>query len=446
MVTTKNRVWNLCAALLACGTLLVGCTPPGERAMATGEKLLREHRYAEAVEHLKTATSLLSSNSFAWNALGIALHHSHKPLEAEKAYQKAVSLNRDLAEARFNLGCLLLEQGRYDAARSEFVAYTFRRPKALDGLLKLASAHMRLRDYAGAEKTYSEALRIDATSAEALNGLGVIRLQRGKPAEAAAFFNSALRHQTNYSPAVLNLAVVSHLHLRDKATALKLYRDYLVLEPGASDAASVQATVRALQNELSPPLLAPRSTATNNLVVATTAAAPTSSPASRLGGTVPQVSISGSSGSTTAARTPATNTAPLVTVARTTSTNAPSPTTAARPQVTNPVGSQPRTSSSSPVATSSKQESATAISKASPQPNTASRSSPPPPSAVTSQAPDAYQTVTLTPDPVIKAAQDSAPAGSAQEIAAATRPWSRPPLFRPRCGRANPRSVGFSDP
>jgi tetratricopeptide (TPR) repeat protein len=395
MVTTKNRVCNLCAALLASATLLAGCSPPGERALTTGEKLLREHRYAEAVEHLKSATSLLSSNALAWNALGIALHHSDKPLEAEKAYQKAVSLNRDLAEARFNLGCLLLEQGRFDAARSEFVAYAFRRPNALDGLLKLASAQMRLRDYAAAEKTYSEVLRVNAASAEALNGLGVIRLQRGKPAEAAAFFNSALRQQTNYSPAVLNLAVVSHVHMRDKAAALRLYRDYLALEPGASDSESVQAAVRVLQNELSPPPLASRAPATNNsqiVMTSTSVPAPASGPA----GTAPQVSSATPSGSTAAGRSPVTN----------------APQAAGRGQAPNPTLSPPKPGPA-PV-TASKQETAAAPSKTAGQPSTAARTSSLSTSAPTSGPTDSYQSVTLPPEPVLKPAQDSSQLGAAQ--------------------------------
>ena len=63
--------------------------------------------YAEAVERFRLATStpLLETNAQAWNYLGLACHLAGQPTKAEQAYQKALALNHDLVEARFNLGC-----------------------------------------------------------------------------------------------------------------------------------------------------------------------------------------------------------------------------------------------------------------------------------------------------------------------------------------------------
>src|SRR6185437_14682691 len=56
--------------LLLC-VIATGCKPPGPRALLDGQNLVERGRYAEAIELLKTATSLLGTNANAWNYLGL---------------------------------------------------------------------------------------------------------------------------------------------------------------------------------------------------------------------------------------------------------------------------------------------------------------------------------------------------------------------------------------
>src|SRR5258706_16064894 len=172
------------APLLILALALAGCTPQGPRALLEGKRLLEHGKYPQAVEQLKTATGLMTTNAQAWNYLGIALHDTGRATEAEKAYQRALALDHDLTEAHYNLGCLWLEENKYNAAKLEFTAYTLRRASSVEGLLKLGSAQLRLRDPAAAEKSFSDALRLSPQNPEAFNGLGLARLQRGRPIEA----------------------------------------------------------------------------------------------------------------------------------------------------------------------------------------------------------------------------------------------------------------------
>ena len=89
-----------------------GCTPAGPRALLQGKKLIEEGKYNRAIPKLQTATSILATNAQAWNYLGLAYHHAGQGAEAEKAYQRALVLNHDLSEARYNLGCLWLAQNK----------------------------------------------------------------------------------------------------------------------------------------------------------------------------------------------------------------------------------------------------------------------------------------------------------------------------------------------
>jgi len=275
MLTNKNRtardgrVLSVHLVLLLAGAFLfAGCTPPGPRALLSGKRLIEKGRYPQAVQELKTATALLATNAQAWNYLGLACHYAGKSAEAEKAYQHALALNRDLTEARYNLGCLLLEQNKTNAARTEFVACALRRGNSIECLLKLGLVQLRLREFAQAEKSFTDALRLDSQNAEAMNGLGLAQLGRGRVPDAVQRFESALRLQPGYRPALLNLAIVSQQSLKDRRFALERYREYLALKPPPQNLDAVKATVRDLEADLAlprpAPAASPRQTAPTN--------------------------------------------------------------------------------------------------------------------------------------------------------------------------------------
>ena len=67
---------NVCRLVLLLA-LLAGCTPSGPRALLEGKRLIDEGKYPQAIEKLKTATSLLGgTNALAWNYLGVAYQHA----------------------------------------------------------------------------------------------------------------------------------------------------------------------------------------------------------------------------------------------------------------------------------------------------------------------------------------------------------------------------------
>ena len=251
--------------LLAMVVFLSGCGPPGPRALLKGAKSLERGDYPAAVDQFKTATSLMSTNAQAWNYLGVALQHEGRSADAALAYQRALSLDRDLVEAHYNLGCLWLEQNRPDLARTEFTAYVLRRSKASDGWTKLGVAQMRLRDLTAAEKSFNTAISINPQDAEAMNGLGLDQVQRGRPRDAAQYFASAVKTQPDFGPALLNLATVQRQYLRDNTSALQNYQAYLALTPRQPDWDQVNALANDLEQQLGP---AANSTLSKRTVVA----------------------------------------------------------------------------------------------------------------------------------------------------------------------------------
>ena len=262
MLTIKNR----CAVFAAAVLVLGGCMPPGPRALLEGKRLLERGKYAEAIERFQTATSLLATNAQvwqAWNYLGLACQYSGDATGAERAYQRALMSNPDLVEARYNLGCLWLSQNKFEAARSQFTTYSLRRGNSFEGFLKLGTVQLRLSEQHGpqlrsmelaaAEKAFSDAARLAPENPECWNALGIAKLQRARPTEAVQCFNEALKQRSNYAPALLNLAIVSHQYLRDRQGALEKYREYLEVRPLPANAETVRGVVTQLEQEPTAP-------------------------------------------------------------------------------------------------------------------------------------------------------------------------------------------------
>ena len=137
----------------------------------------------------------------------------------------------------------MLEQRKPETARNELTAYILRRGNSLESLLRLGSAQLRSRDFAGAEKTFSDSARLSPTNAESLNGLGMVRVYQRRPTEAGQFFNAALHHDPQYAPAILNLAVMS-LNAQDRQSALRRLKEYASLTPHAENIDAVSATIQ----------------------------------------------------------------------------------------------------------------------------------------------------------------------------------------------------------
>jgi len=188
----------------------------------------------------------MPTNAAAWNDLGVAYQQAGQWSNAVASYGLALRCDRELLDTRFNLGCLWLEQTNFSNARSEFFSYTSRRPNDAAGWAKLGVALLGLRDFAAAEKSFQRAVENDAGEPEALNGLGLIQVERKQLREAADSFAALAQAQPGYRPALLNGAATFQ-RLGENQEAIKLYRLYLALEPHEPGWETVQRIVWSLE-------------------------------------------------------------------------------------------------------------------------------------------------------------------------------------------------------
>jgi tetratricopeptide (TPR) repeat protein len=252
MVAIKKLVAPLPALLLTVLGLLLfnGCGQPGPRALLQGERLVHEGNYAQAIQRLEQATRLLPKEARAWNHLGLAYHSAGRFSDAIKAYQQALALDRNLSVGHFNLGSLYLDQTNLPSAVLELTSYTGLQPNAASGWIKLGTAQLRARQPDAGEKSFRQALKLNPHLPEAWNGLGLVQIQRRRYEEAALQFKAALHEQPGYTPALLNLAIVAHQYLNNRAFALQKYREYLSLQPPPPNRDAVQQVAGQLDQEL----------------------------------------------------------------------------------------------------------------------------------------------------------------------------------------------------
>jgi tetratricopeptide (TPR) repeat protein len=255
MLATKNQVRARHVLTLTAASVLLfsGCAPPGPRALLKGERLTREGRFDDAILQLETATRLLPQEARAWNHLGLAYHGASRSADAARAYQQALSLDHNLAAAQYNLGCLRLEQGDLNGAITALTTFTGLQPQSDSGWLRLGTACLRAGQYEASERHFNRALQINSKLPEALNALGLVRMQRKNYLEASRQFEAALRLQPNFAPALLNSAIVAHQFLNNRASALQQYQRYLALKPPPAHLETVERLARQLDAEMHPP-------------------------------------------------------------------------------------------------------------------------------------------------------------------------------------------------
>ena len=119
---------------------------------------------------------------------------------ARERYYAAIELDHDYVEARANLGCVLVEEGRLDLARAAFEGAIDRHPEFPDAQYHLARLCDLLDDEPQAEHHWQEFLRLAPDSPWADEARD--RLQRpGAPLGCAAIVNRHVGPSETMRPA-----------------------------------------------------------------------------------------------------------------------------------------------------------------------------------------------------------------------------------------------------
>jgi Tfp pilus assembly protein PilF len=140
--------------------------------------------------------------------LGTLLVRTGETAKARAAFEQALILKPDLAEANNDLGALLAQGGDVDAAIARFRLALASIPDYPDALNNLGYALLLTGRNQEARALYEKALALQPDFPEALNNLGLLAGRAGDLAEAERHFRDALARRSDYGEAANNLALV----------------------------------------------------------------------------------------------------------------------------------------------------------------------------------------------------------------------------------------------
>ncbi len=140
--------------------------------------------------------------------LGTLYMKRGQPVVAKGAFERALEMKPDYADASNSLGALLAQSGDVPGAIERFRAALQSRPEFPDALNNLGFALFQNGQPDEAYPLYEKALKLQPGFPEALNNLGIFHGRRGDIETAQRYFQQAVDSRPGYGEAGNNLALV----------------------------------------------------------------------------------------------------------------------------------------------------------------------------------------------------------------------------------------------
>ena len=173
-----------------------------------------------AIEAYNKAVAIKPNNAEAYYNIGNVFKSQGKLEEAIEAYNKAVGIKPDDAEAYLNMGVALREQGKLEKAIEAYNKVLALKPDYADAYYNMGNALEEQGKLEEAIEAYNKALTLKPDYTEAYSNMGVALKDQGKLEEAIEAYNKALAIKPDDAEAYLNMGVA----LREQGKLEKGYR------------------------------------------------------------------------------------------------------------------------------------------------------------------------------------------------------------------------------
>jgi len=147
-------------------------------------------------------------SAITFRNLGTLYMKAGRAADARAAFERALALKPDDADANNSLGALLAQNGELPAAVERFNAALQAKPDFPDALNNLGFALFQMGRPADAYELYQKALALQPDFPEALNNVGIFFGRQGDLDQALTYFERAVAKRSSYGEAANNLALV----------------------------------------------------------------------------------------------------------------------------------------------------------------------------------------------------------------------------------------------
>ena len=192
--------------------------------------------WSDTVTLFTHALGVTGENKVARKALGVTLADEfHRYDEAVVHCRRAVELDPEDADARFNLGNALLGSGKTDEAITAYRAAIARSPGLVNSHYNLGNALASQRKFEEAIAEWAEALRLDPEHPEAAKNTGTALSLLGKHAEALAQFDRVLERNPRDVEAWCGIGS-TRTRMGDPVQAKEAFERALAIDPASARA------------------------------------------------------------------------------------------------------------------------------------------------------------------------------------------------------------------
>lgn len=166
--------------------------PIAPRTLEEIEAALEAGAYGSAIPGLETLAIQTPQDARIPYYLGLCWSHEGEPSQAASYYQAALALDADMAEARSNLGLVLLELGKIDEAAESLSTYIEQHPEEGSGYYNLGLAQEAKGSLDAAASSYKKASQLDPKDPLPCRALGDVARKRGQLDKAIEHYRRAL--------------------------------------------------------------------------------------------------------------------------------------------------------------------------------------------------------------------------------------------------------------
>ena len=169
-------------------------------------KLYNQNRLQQVFKETQKLTKRYTKSLTLWNLMGASAAQIGKLDEAVTAFQKALLIKPDDAQAHYNLGNVFQNQGRLEEAMETYKKALSIKPDYAEAFNNLGNALKQQGKLEEAIEAYNKAISIKPDYADAFNNMGNALKQQGKLEEAIESYSKAIYIKPDYAEAYWNIS------------------------------------------------------------------------------------------------------------------------------------------------------------------------------------------------------------------------------------------------
>jgi tetratricopeptide (TPR) repeat protein len=200
-----------------------------------GRALSDEKKIEEAIEAYEKAIKIEPEYAEAHNDLGLIYEENGEYKRAVLSYKAAIRINPDYADAYNNLGLVYGKMDDYEREKEAYIETLRIVPDSAVANYNIAFTYRKMKDFKNSLKHYEKAIELAPDYADAYNSMGFTYALLGESEKAIGCYKKAIMINPDFALAHYNLGV-EYAIKREYEKAIESYKEAIRCLPNYADA------------------------------------------------------------------------------------------------------------------------------------------------------------------------------------------------------------------